>query len=283
MKKCDFFPVWRARSGSGGNRPWIVGLFSSDWTSYDFASEASSRVRPNPIASHRARSLRASAPRATVRQRDVGRCQLFGACAPNPVTNPSRPPDRSLEMAAWLAPSIRSPTGNGSSPRHGVRLDRTPGDDAVYVEAARANLRARRARGFLERRVTRLSLPALRPRPRPTVPSPSVEWLKKYPLPSIALQAYWRIAGMSYLKYSNMCAEVVRASLKEPFFTKVRPQSLSPSRRPTRRGTRPASPISSLAPTRHDAADADDASSRRVHTGEGSRGGVHEGDQVHRR
>ena len=116
LKKCDFFPVWRARSGSGGNRPWIVGLFSSDWTSYDFASEASSRVRPNPIASHRARSLRASAPRATVRQRDVGRCQLFGACAPNPVTNPSRPPDRSLEMAAWLAPSIRSPTGNGSSP-----------------------------------------------------------------------------------------------------------------------------------------------------------------------
>ena len=258
-----------------------MGLFSSDWTSYDFASEASSRVRPNPIASHRARSLRASAPRATVRQRDVGRCQLFGACAPNPVTNPSRPPDRSLEMAAWLAPSIRSPTGNGSSPRHGVRLDRTPGDDAVYVEAARANLRARRARGFLERRVTRLSLPALRPRPRPTVPSPSVEWLKKYPLPSIALQAYWRIAGMSYLKYSNMCAEVVRASLKEPFFTKVRPQSLSPPADPP--AVEPASPISSLAPTRHDAADADDASSRRVHTGEGSRGGVHEGDQVHRR
>ena len=135
-------------------------------------------------------------------------------------------------------------------PRHGVRLDRTPGDDAVYVEAARANLRARRARGFLERRVTRLSLPALRPRPRPTVPSPSVEWLKKYPLPSIALQAYWRIAGMSYLKYSNMCAEVVRASLKEPFFTKVRPQSLSPSRRPTRRGTRVSDFLACPDPTR---------------------------------
>ena len=98
-----------------------------------------------------------------------------------------------------------------------------------------------RARGFLERRVTRLSLPALRPRPRPTVPSPSVEWLKKYPLPSIALQAYWRIAGMSYLKYSNMCAEVVRASLKEPFFTKVRPQSLSPPADPP--AVEPASPI----------------------------------------
>ena len=27
---------------------------------------------------------------------------------------------------------------------------------------------------------------------------------------------------MSYLKYSNMCAEVVRSSLKEPFLTKVR-------------------------------------------------------------
>jgi F-type H+-transporting ATPase subunit epsilon len=33
---------------------------------------------------------------------------------------------------------------------------------------------------------------------------------------------YWRIAGMSYLKYANNCAEVVRASLKEPFLTQVR-------------------------------------------------------------
>lgn len=36
---------------------------------------------------------------------------------------------------------------------------------------------------------------------------------------------YWRIAGMSYLKYANTCAEVVRASLKEPFLTQVRDRS----------------------------------------------------------
>ena len=35
------------------------------------------------------------------------------------------------------------------------------------------------------------------------------------------MKSYWRIAGMSYLKYSSMCAEVVRGCLKEPFLTKV--------------------------------------------------------------
>lgn len=38
---------------------------------------------------------------------------------------------------------------------------------------------------------------------------------------------YWRIAGMSYLKYANTCAEVVRASLKEPFLTQVRDRSIA--------------------------------------------------------
>lgn len=28
--------------------------------------------------------------------------------------------------------------------------------------------------------------------------------------------ADWRVAGMSYLKYSNICADMVRAALKEP-------------------------------------------------------------------
>lgn len=28
---------------------------------------------------------------------------------------------------------------------------------------------------------------------------------------------------MSYVKYANLCAEMVRVSLKEPFLTKVRP------------------------------------------------------------
>jgi len=33
--------------------------------------------------------------------------------------------------------------------------------------------------------------------------------------------AYWRIAGMSYLKYANACAEIVRGALKEPHLSKV--------------------------------------------------------------
>ena len=31
-----------------------------------------------------------------------------------------------------------------------------------------------------------------------------------------AASAYWRVAGMSYLKYSNLCATMVRDALKEP-------------------------------------------------------------------
>merc|ERR1712188_221617 len=31
-----------------------------------------------------------------------------------------------------------------------------------------------------------------------------------------AASAYWRVAGMSYLKYANLCADMVRAALKEP-------------------------------------------------------------------
>ena len=38
--------------------------------------------------------------------------------------------------------------------------------------------------------------------------------------------AYWRIAGMSYLKYANACAEVVRGALKEPHLSKVRAWTL---------------------------------------------------------
>ncbi len=29
-----------------------------------------------------------------------------------------------------------------------------------------------------------------------------------------AASSYWRVAGYSYLKYSNMCAEMVRSALK---------------------------------------------------------------------
>ena len=32
---------------------------------------------------------------------------------------------------------------------------------------------------------------------------------------------YWRAAGMTYLKYSNTCAELVRQALKEPLRSKV--------------------------------------------------------------
>eukprot|EP00217_Crustomastix_stigmatica_P008212 CAMPEP_0183790772 /NCGR_PEP_ID=MMETSP0803_2-20130417/1348_1 /TAXON_ID=195967 /ORGANISM="Crustomastix stigmata, Strain CCMP3273" /LENGTH=75 /DNA_ID=CAMNT_0026035035 /DNA_START=43 /DNA_END=270 /DNA_ORIENTATION=- len=38
--------------------------------------------------------------------------------------------------------------------------------------------------------------------------------------------AYWRAAGMSYLKYSNLCAEVVRASLKEPALAKAKAREM---------------------------------------------------------
>jgi len=39
---------------------------------------------------------------------------------------------------------------------------------------------------------------------------------------NVAATAYWRIAGMSYLKYANACAEVVRQSLKEPFLSQAK-------------------------------------------------------------
>jgi F-type H+-transporting ATPase subunit epsilon len=32
--------------------------------------------------------------------------------------------------------------------------------------------------------------------------------------------AYWRVAGMTYVKYANLCADVVRSVLKEPHLTK---------------------------------------------------------------
>lgn len=38
--------------------------------------------------------------------------------------------------------------------------------------------------------------------------------------------ADWRVAGMSYLKYSNLCAEMVRAALKEPAKAKVKPREV---------------------------------------------------------
>lgn len=37
-----------------------------------------------------------------------------------------------------------------------------------------------------------------------------------------AASAYWRVAGMSYLKYSNLCADMVRAALKEPVKAKAK-------------------------------------------------------------
>jgi F-type H+-transporting ATPase subunit epsilon len=32
----------------------------------------------------------------------------------------------------------------------------------------------------------------------------------------------WRVAGMSYIKYSNLCADMVRAALKEPMKSKAK-------------------------------------------------------------
>ena len=65
--------------------------------------------------------------------------------------------------------------------------------------------------------------------PGPARPLPILE-IKSTPSPlasvltqssPLLVKSYWRIAGMSYLKYSSMCAEVVRGCLKEPFLTKV--------------------------------------------------------------
>ena len=39
---------------------------------------------------------------------------------------------------------------------------------------------------------------------------------------SAAASSYWRVAGMSYLKYANLCADMVRGSLKEPSKTKAK-------------------------------------------------------------
>ena len=39
---------------------------------------------------------------------------------------------------------------------------------------------------------------------------------------SAAASSYWRVAGMSYLKYANLCADMVRSSLKEPNRSKAK-------------------------------------------------------------
>ena len=39
---------------------------------------------------------------------------------------------------------------------------------------------------------------------------------------SASASSYWRVAGMSYLKYANLCADMVRSSLKEPQRTKAK-------------------------------------------------------------
>ncbi|EFN52734.1 hypothetical protein CHLNCDRAFT_48298 [Chlorella variabilis] len=43
---------------------------------------------------------------------------------------------------------------------------------------------------------------------------------------SAAASAYWRVAGMTYLKYSNLCADMVRAALKEPVKAKAKAREI---------------------------------------------------------
>lgn len=38
--------------------------------------------------------------------------------------------------------------------------------------------------------------------------------------------ADWRVAGMTYLKYANLCADMVRAALKEPLKSKAKAQEV---------------------------------------------------------
>ncbi len=38
------------------------------------------------------------------------------------------------------------------------------------------------------------------------------------------MSAYWRAAGMSYVRYANLCASYVRGALKEPFKSAAAPR-----------------------------------------------------------
>ena len=43
---------------------------------------------------------------------------------------------------------------------------------------------------------------------------------------SAAASAYWRVAGMSYLKYSNLCADLVRGALKPELRSKAKEREI---------------------------------------------------------
>ena len=43
---------------------------------------------------------------------------------------------------------------------------------------------------------------------------------------SAAASAYWRVAGMSYLKYSNLCADLVRGALKQELRAKAKEREI---------------------------------------------------------
>ena len=45
---------------------------------------------------------------------------------------------------------------------------------------------------------------------------------------SASSSSFYRLAGLSYVRYANLCAEVLRASLKEPFLGKVRLAGCAP-------------------------------------------------------
>ncbi|KAL4854434.1 ATP synthase subunit epsilon [Chlorella vulgaris] len=42
----------------------------------------------------------------------------------------------------------------------------------------------------------------------------------------LLVPADWRVAGMTYLKYSNLCADMVRAALKEPAKAKAKAREI---------------------------------------------------------
>ena len=43
---------------------------------------------------------------------------------------------------------------------------------------------------------------------------------------SAAASAYWRVAGMSYLKYSNLCADLLRGALKQELRAKAKEREI---------------------------------------------------------
>jgi F-type H+-transporting ATPase subunit epsilon len=66
-------------------------------------------------------------------------------------------------------------------------------------------------------------------------------WLLANMSSTAARSAYWRVAGMSYLKYTNLCATMVRDAMKEPLKEAAKARELVYFKEVQWRGGKPAS------------------------------------------